>query len=62
MRIETDDARELQELDDADLSLPILDRRDEGLVASELARHVGLLEAGLPPVLRDELRQALMSG
>lgn len=62
VRIETDDPRELQELDYIDAALLSFDVRDEGLMATHRFSDLGLVKPGLHAPLGQEFRQALVSG
>ena len=62
VRIEPDDARELQKLDHVNSTLFSLDVRDERLMSTQRFGDLGLVHLRLNPLRRQELRQALMSG
>ena len=61
MRVEPDDGRDVEELDDVDPALPGLDRGHEGLMATEGTRDVDLGHAGFLAIADQELGEALVA-
>lgn len=61
LRIEPDDSRDIEELDDVDTALAGFDGGHEGLVATEGFGDVDLGHAGLLAVADQELGEALVA-